>query len=289
MGSLRFLHGIMQSTLLIPMAEFEGDLEAVGRLIKLVKNSPRRKRTSKKCSKREERARDSDGKVEGILAELKQIGISADGVAIAFNDSDSGSLNIVGPPEPLGLARELKWTAHLPLFEEARQSSINASLRLLEGTQALQCSYEAESPQIEQTLFQIRAGLITANDPRLAQLVAYAQKIGSGSVIFRRINDALHDAGRRKGNGSLLADISQFRLTIACLWTGFLLWLMSDNNIATFMAANALAPEGSVCSPSVVTKARNELGLVKSRQLLVKAVGKNFQWFFVKGYPPAAE
>jgi len=184
------------------------------------------------------------------------------------------------------LAREHKWTAQVPLFTEAKQSSIDAIIQLTAETQALRCSYNVESPRIEQTLFQIRAGLISSNDVRIAQLVRYAQKIGKGCEIHSQIDAALHDAERRKNDGTPLPDLNTFRLTIAGLWTGFLFWLMSDENIVNFMATNALAPESFKYNRATITKAKNQLGLVKSKRLLVKSVGRNFQWNFVPGYPP---
>jgi hypothetical protein len=130
--------------------------------------------------------------------------------------------------------------------------------------------------------------LIPPDDPRIAQLVNYAQKIGKGRTIHRRIDDALHDAERRKHIGEMLPDLNTFRLTLAVFWTGFLFWLMSDDNIAAFMHSHRIVPPAFICSPSSITKAKKELGLVKAKRLLVKAVGPNFHWTLVNGYPPGS-
>ena len=261
-------------------------------LVKAIKKAPltptKKKKKKKRSSVSDSLPRPQDVQTDGILDEMKGLGLGGS-LAIAFGDPTSGELCVVKPIEPFPLARELRWTSQLPLFEEAKQSAINAVLRLTAQTQALRCSFNAESPHIEQTLFQIRTGLIPLDDPRIPLLVSYAQEIGKGRTIHGRIDDAMHDSERRKNSGKALPDLNAFRRNLAFFWTGLLFWLMSDDKIATFMAAHTLAPEGFICSRSTVTRARNDLGLIKSKRPLVKGVGKNYRWFFVHGYPPTVE
>jgi len=244
----------------------------------MTSRQPKKKRSHKLKDAREIQA-------EAIVAEMKGLDIGRTELPIVKKTA-SGELCVLEPIQVQRLAHEHKWTAQLPLFTEAKQSSIDAIIRLTAETQALRCSYNVDSPRIEQTLFQIRAGLIALDDVRIAQLVRYAQKIGKGREIHRQIDAALHDAERRKNDGTPSPDLNRFRLTIAYLWTGFLFWLMSDENIVNFMATNALAPRSFNYNRATVTKARNQLGLVKSKRLLVKSVGRKFQWIFVAGYPP---
>lgn len=262
------------------MSEFEGDLEAAGRLFKAAKKVTQKK---KRCSKQAEKR---PSNVQPIVAEMKAIGLGTSELDLAFRPLGSEQWLVAKNYEPFPLARELQWTAKLPLFQQARQSSIDAMMYVHAQTQALRCSFNAESAHIEQTLFQIRAGLILSNSPRIVQLVAYAQKVGKGRTIHRKIDDALRDAERRKDPGVMLSDLNIFRFTLAVFWTGFLFWLMSDDNIARFVHSNRLVPAKFACNPSSITKARQELRLVKSKRLLVKAVGPNFHWTFTPGYPP---
>lgn len=276
------------------MAEFESDLEAAGKLFKKVKASAhvgksRREKRRRQPKVLSEAEKDRQRQTDRIIGEMKGLGIGASELVIPFRDPDSGDWSFVEPIRPFPLAREHRWTAELPMFEKAKQSSIDAILKLVAQTGALQCSGDVQSETIEQTLFKIRAGLIKENDSAIPQLVAYAQKIGLGRSIAGRIDDALHDAERRKNDGTPLPDLNQFRLRLALCWTGFLFWLMSDDNIAAFIAANNLVPGPLIVNPSTVTKARRELGLIKSDRLLVKAVGRKFHWTFIEGYPPSGE
>lgn len=261
-------------------AGYEGDLEAAGKMVKaaLTKKPPkkRKKRTGNSANKKP---------VDEIVAEMKGLGIGTSDLSIVYQPIGSSEMVEVPPMSVFSLARELKWTANLAGFQEAKQSGIDAIMRLHAETQGLCCSFNAESPNIEQTLFQIRAGIIGSGDSRITQLVSYAQSIGKGRIIHRRIDDALHDAERRKNDGTCLPDLNKFRLTVAVFWTGFLFWLMSDDNIAAFMHANGMVEPSFICNPSSITKIRKQLRLIKSSRLLVKAVGPNFHWTFASGYP----
>lgn len=265
------------------MSEFEGDLEALGKLLRKVKQKP--KKANKKQSSKQPSSTKVDPKTQPIVAEMKALGVGSN-LCIAYKPIDSTLYQEVPPINVRPVLKEHRWTEKLSGFEEAKQSAVEGILHLLAQTKALQCSFNTDSAHIEQTLFQIRAGVIGPNDPGIDRLTAYARQRGKGREIHKRIDDALHDAERRKHSGETLSDLNTFRLTLCIFWTCFLFWLMSDDNIARFMAANKLVAEGFVCNPSTITKARAELQLVKSKRPIVKAVGPNFHWTFVEGYPP---
>jgi hypothetical protein len=260
---------------------YEGDLEAAGTMIKaaLKSKSPKKRKRRKKSAGRPTSNKISDA----IIAEMKSLGIGVTNLPFAFKGIGSSEYHIVEPIRLQPLTREHRWTADLPGFEEAQLSARNAIMFLVAQTEAMRCSFEADSAYIEQLLFSIRAGLIGPADNRIIELIRHAQQIGKGRTIYRGIDAALHDAERRKRKGTVLFDLNTFRLTLAYFWIGFLFWLMSDGNIAAFIAN---LDSSLKCDPSSVTKARKDLRLIKSERLLVKAVGKNFHWTFVSGYPP---
>jgi hypothetical protein len=51
-------------------------------------------------------------------------------------------------------------------------------------------------------------------DPLLLEIVAYAQKSGQAREIYKRIDEELHNAERRKGSPSLSYDINPLHLMI---------------------------------------------------------------------------
>jgi hypothetical protein len=145
------------------MAEFEGDLEAVGKLVKAAMTSRQPKKGKRSRKFKDARQIQADA----IVAEMKGLDIGRTELPIVKKTA-SGELCVLEPIQVQRLAHEHKWTAQLPLFTEAKQSSIDAIIRLTAETQALRCSYNVDSPRIEQTLFQIRAGLISLDDVRYA-------------------------------------------------------------------------------------------------------------------------
>jgi hypothetical protein len=231
-----------------------------------------------------------DPKTEAIVAEMKGLGIGTSDFPIVLSPIGSDIIAAVENIKPQRVPKELEWTIGLERYEQAYRSAVDALVRLAAETQALRCSFNAESPRIEQALFSIKAGLINEKHPYIPQLVAYAQSIGEGRTIHPRIAGAFHAADRNSDNdGTMFPDLNKFRVTLSLFWTGFVFWQMSDRNITKFMLEHNLFPAGFKANRSTITEARKQLGLRKGPQQVVKSVGPNFQWFFKDGYPTQQE
>ena len=114
-------------------------------------------------------------------------------------------------------------------------------------------------------------------------------KYGFLGNIRERISEEYHNAEKRVQKGfcgveignSLFYDLNPFRVVLAALWVGGLLWLMPDRLIAKFLSS-----KGVLVTRQAVSNAVEEMSLAKHKAPLVKSIGNNFQLRFVEGYSP---
>lgn len=227
-------------------------------------------------------------RANAISKETWQVAITGN-VLPGYYDLSSGAckpvpqLSVKGPPEEYG------WTRALPGYEPGYRSAVNTLHRLWASTHAAAAGFNSKTPELYVLLFQIRAGRIKRGDPRIQEGINFADKHGFSGNIRERIGEELHNAEKRVQKGccgveiedSLFYDLNPFRVVLAALWVGGLLWLMPDH-----LAAEFLSSKGVPVTRQAVSQAVWQMGLRKHEPPLVKSIGDNFQLRFVEGYPP---
>jgi hypothetical protein len=172
---------------------------------------------------------------------------------------------------------------HLPDYAKARQSAQTALLRLYAQTAAAQVGVGTSGLEFtwELGLHRVGQGFITETPTTpLPLVVALGQKAeGPGSI--RKIQQALHNAEKlTEPKPQELRDLNRVRTAIVCCWLNQHLWLMRDDTITDWFnrKCRSIKPGGII--RQTVTKIISELGLRKSRRLLVKRLNKQDQFVF---------
>jgi hypothetical protein len=208
-----------------------------------------------------------------------------------YDDLSSGEcepvpqLSVSDPPA------EYAWTRDLPGYEAAKGSAVSAMHLLWAATQAAAAGHNSKTPQLDVFLFQIRAGRIKKEDPRIQEAIRIADKHGFSGNIRERIVQELHNAEKRVAKDfcdfnvskSFFYDLNWFHMTLAALWVRGLFWLMPDRLIVDFLLRTKAGPP---TTRQAVSQAVLQMGLVKHQPPIVKSIENGFQLLFVEGYPP---
>jgi hypothetical protein len=177
---------------------------------------------------------------------------------------------------------ELSWTKDLAGYEDARLSAENAMRRIFASTRAAGAGFEAGHPEsvlLEVFFYKVRNGLIQADNPKILQLLQYAQQVGKTQayLFIARLADELKNARKRVPGAP---QFSEIRARLVGMWVRSGFWLMSDDLIARIAHVGRQA----------VAKAVKELELVKHRDTkqrpIVKGLGEDSRFVFREGYPP---
>lgn len=192
---------------------------------------------------------------------------------------------IKGPPE------EYAWTRTLPGYEAAWGSAVSAVHLSWAATQAAAAGYNCKTPRLDVLLFQIRAGKVKREDPRIQVAIKIADKYGFFGNIRERISEEFHNAEKRvkkeycdfNVSNSFFYDLNCFHVTLAALWVGWLFWLMPDRLILDFLLRKKAGPP---TTRQAVSDAVKQMGLRKHDPPIVKSIGGGFQFRFIEGYPP---
>jgi len=184
----------------------------------------------------------------------------------------------------------LTWTKNLAGYEDARLSAENAMRRIYTSTDAARVGYEAGHPEsvlLDVFFHKVRNGLIQADNPKILELLQYAQQVGKTQayLFIARLADELKNARKRVPGAP---QFPPFRALLVTTWVHHGFWLMSDDLIARIATTRKMKPDG--CNRQTITKIVKELHLVKhrdtARRPIVKGIGKDGILVFREGYPP---